>query len=301
MLRFKVDIHEPLWRAGQTLKDAAFLPLPLPDNRYASWREFRIFVDFFRRGAHLKAGMTGIFSPKFQLKSKIRGQQFLAFAQSHAGADVCFINVFPTIPYYAYNAWMQGESAHPGLLSRAQALLAASGIDWNLSAVPRHNRSNLCFGNFWVGTPAFWQAYVGGVLDPIAHFLEANPDAPEARAVFDAAPYMVEAPFLPFITERLFSTYLSLHPELRAVPFHEAGTDPLLHCSSEFRRDVVCHMRSRIDQADASNCFPQALIQEQALLSRLSTLYHHVHFQLHCHPHLVPEEAPLPVQRLAPS
>ena len=49
MLRFKVDIHEPLWRAGQTLKDAAFLPLPLPDNRYASWREFRIFVDFFRR------------------------------------------------------------------------------------------------------------------------------------------------------------------------------------------------------------------------------------------------------------
>lgn len=291
--RFTVAIHEPLWRAGQTLKDAAFFPLPLPDNRYASWREFRIFVDAFRRGDHLNAGLTGIFSPKFQLKSNITGQQFLAFAQSHAEADVCFINVFPTLPYYSYNVWMQGESAHPGLLQRAQALLSATGIDWNLSATPRHNHSNLCYGNFWVGTPAFWEAYVGGVLDPIAHFLEANPDVPESKAVFDAAPHTVEAPFLPFITERLFSTYLSLHPELRVVPFPEVGRDPLLHCTTEFRREVVCHMRSRVDQADASNSFTLELIQEQALLSRLAALYHSVHFQLHRHPHLVPEEVPL--------
>lgn len=291
--RFRVDIHEPLWRPGQVLRNAAFLPLPLPDNRYASWREFRIFVDFFRRGGHTNADMTGIFSPKFQLKSNITGQQFIDFAQSHAEADVCFINVFPTIPYYSYNVWMQGESTHPGLLQRAQALLAASGIDWDLSATPRHNGANLCYGNFWVGTPAFWQAYVGGVLDPIARFLETNPDAPEARAVFDAAPHTVEAPFLPFITERLFSTFLSLHPALKVVPFHDAGRDPLRHCTTEFRREVVCHMRSRVDQADASNSFTLELIQEQALFSRLAALYHSVHFQLHRHPHLLPEEVPL--------
>lgn len=289
---FRVDIHEPLWRPGQVLKEAAFLPLPLPDNRYASWREFRIFVDFFRRGGHTNADMTGIFSPKFQLKSNITGQQFIDFAQSHAEADVCFINVFPTIPYYSYNVWMQGESTHPGLLQRAQALLMASGIDWDLSATPRHSGANLCYGNFWVGTPAFWQAYVGGVLDPIAVFLENNPDAPEARAVFDAASYVVEAPFLPFIAERLFSTYLSLHPGLKVVPFHDAYRDPLEQCTSAFRREVVMHMRSRVEQADAANCFSEELIQEQALFSRLSALYHDVYFQLHRHPHLEPEDPP---------
>lgn len=289
---FRVDIHEPFWRPGQVLKDPAFLPLPLPDNRHAAWREFRIFVDFFRSGAHTRAGMSGIFSPKFQLKSNLTGRQFLAFAQAHSEADVCFINVFPTIPYYSYNVWMQGESAHPGLVQRAQALLAASGIDWDLSAIPRHNAANLCYGNFWVGTPAFWQAYVGGVLDPIAVFLEQHPDAPEARAVFEAANYMVDAPFLPFITERLFSTYLSLHPGLKVVPYHDADRDPLQQCTSGFRREVVGHMRSRVDQADAENRFSPELIAEQALFSRLSAMYHDMYFKLHRHPHLVPEEAP---------
>jgi hypothetical protein len=60
-------------------------------------------------------------------------------------------------------------------------------------------------------------------------------------------------------------------------------------------------MRSRVDQADASNSFTLELIQEQALLSRLAALYHSVHFQLHRHPHLVPEEVPLARSGRVPS
>lgn len=288
----RVDIYEPLWRIGQTLKEPAFLPLPLPDNRHASWRELRIQVDFFRRGGHQVAEKTGIFSPKFRLKSNLSGDQFLAFARSHPDADVCFVNVFPTMPYYSYNVWMQGEAAHPGLVQRAQRLLAAAGLDWDLSKTPRHHRGHLCYGNFWVGTPAFWQAYVGEVLDPVARFLETCPQAPEARAVFESAPYLVEAPFLPFIAERLFSTFVSRRPDIRTAPFHPVGHDPLANCSSAFRREVVQHLRARVDEADAANHFPESLIREQALFAKLSTMYHHLHFQLHSHPHLVPEEMP---------
>ena len=58
---------------------------------------------------------------------------------------------------------------------------------------------------------------MGGILDPIARFLEAHPGSAEAQAVLEPANYMVDAPFLPFVVERLFSTFLSRHNK----PQHE--------------------------------------------------------------------------------
>lgn len=288
----QVDIYEPLWKAGQTLRESAFLPLTLPDNRYAAWREFRILIDFFRRGAHRGAEMTGIFSPKFRLKSGITGTQFLDFARRQHGADVCFINVFPTLPYTSYNVWMQGEAAHPGLTERAQRLLAAAGFDWDLSKTPRHHQGNLCYGNFWVATPAFWDAYVGGVLDPLARFLESCPQTVEARAVLEPTTYVVSAPFLPFIVERLFSTFVSMHPEwhLAAYPL-DGGIETRYR--TQFGREMVEYLRERIDAADAEGGhFPAELIQTQELFSKLSEMYHRLYFERYGSPHVVPEYMP---------
>lgn len=285
MLRRSVHIHEPQWRTGQSLAAPEFLPLSLPDNNHADWRELRIFVDFWRRGDHRAAGMTGIFSPKFQLKSGISGECFLAFAREQSAADVCFINVFPSIPHYAYNVWQQGEGVHPGLIRRAQALLDAAGIGWDLSATPRHNHTNTCFGNFWVGTPCFWDGYVGNVLDPVARYLETLPGSDVARAVLEPAPYLVDAPYLPFIAERLFSTYLSRHAELAVVPMECSPQANAAVCTA-FRRDVVDHLRERVDAADATGHFAPDLLREMAFASRMVGQYHNLYYQIHPHPHL---------------
>ncbi|QCB48680.1 hypothetical protein E5678_10610 [Hydrogenophaga sp. PAMC20947] len=258
----------------------------MPDNRHADWREFRIFVDFFRKGGHQGADLTGIFSPKFRLKSGLTGQDFLQFSSRQLDADVCFINVFPRLLYTSYNVWMQGESVHPGLTERAQGLLNAAGIDWDLSTVPRHDKRTLCYGNFWVATPAFWEAFVGKVLDPIARFLEETPEAPIGVSVFDPAKYIVKAPYLPFIVERLFSTFLSLNPSYRTAPYPLPPDAAMMSCVNEFQQVSLRHLQPAVDSADAKGSFDEDLIKTQAVLGQLSTIYSDLYYQIHPHPHL---------------
>ena len=282
----RVLIHEPLWKPGQTLIEPCFTPLRLPDNRQANWREFRIFVDFFRRGDHQGAELVGIFSPKFRLKSGLTGEEFLRFSSQQINADVCFVNVFPRMHYTSYNVWMQGEATHPGLTERAQDLLNAAGIGWDLATVPRHNQRTLCYGNFWVATPTFWEAFIGNVLDPIARFLEETPHAPAANAVLAPAKYMVEAPYLPFIIERLFSTFLSLNPQYQTAPYPLAADAAMASCQNEFQRVSLRHLRAAVDDADANGRFDEELIKTQAVFGKLSVLYSDLYYQLHPHPHL---------------
>ena len=99
------------------------------------------------------------------------------------------------------------------IVGAGQALLHACGIGWNLEETPRHGPDTMCYSNFWIGGEGFWDDYVGGVLLPIAELLEEQPESDAARTVMTRTRYLgVEpTPFLPFVIERLFSTYLSLN------------------------------------------------------------------------------------------
>jgi hypothetical protein len=166
-----IAIYEPIYFPGQSLADPAFRPLTVENSLHAEWREFYILVDMYRRGLHRQQSFTGLMSPKFRLKAKITGAEFIDFVRANADADVCFINPFPHLGYISYNVWMQGEVSHPGLGARAQELLDASGVDLRIAEVPRHGPATLCYCNFWVGTQQFWEDYVGGVLTPLAELL----------------------------------------------------------------------------------------------------------------------------------
>jgi hypothetical protein len=85
-----IAIYEPLDMPGQSLNDPAFRPLMIENNDWAEWREFHILVDMYRRGLHRQQSFTGLMSPKFRLKTKITGIQFIEFVGADTDADVFF-------------------------------------------------------------------------------------------------------------------------------------------------------------------------------------------------------------------
>jgi hypothetical protein len=258
----KYGMYEPLYLPGQQLSTDSFLPLHIPDNRAAAWREFRMLVDMYRSGLYRQHVATGLFSPKFALKARISAEQFTRFVDTQSDCEVWFINPFPQLAYWSFNVWMQGEHAHPGLQEAAQSLLDAAGIGWRLDEVPRQGNGTLSYCNFWVGTPSFWDSYIGGVLIPIADFLESNPDHPVARAVMLDTTHTDPAPFLPFIVERLFSTYLSLNAKCKVASYPIAHEEIADYCIDDFERLMVRNMQPLVERAEASGIYDQRLTQQ---------------------------------------
>lgn len=277
-----ISIYEPLYARGQELSEPAFKALLLPDNSHADWREFRIMVDFYRRGDH-KSGMNGIFSPKFGLKTKVAAKDFLNFCEANRHAEVCLINPFPQIAYYSFNVWTQGEANHPGLTERAHDLLNAAKVDLSIERLGRNSTKNLCYSNFWVGTQSFWERYVGGILDPIARFLESFPDSLTARSVMERTWHTDGAPFLPFIVERLLSSFLASHPDVNVAAFELP--DVSNYCLTEFERELTMGIRPIVDAADSLTSFPPELRKFQELACRLNVMYAQEHFRSNAHPH----------------
>jgi len=280
-----VAVFEPIYSPDQTLTCAEFLPLVRADNSRPQWREFKILIDMYRNGDYLRHDYTGLFSPKFTLKSKISGTTFLEFVQRHSDSDICFINPFPQLAYWSYNVWMQGEQAHPGLMQAAQALLDASGVKMKLRDTPRHGPESLAYCNFWVGSQRFWEEYVGRALLPIADFLEANPSHGAALVVMTDTMHTDPAPYLPFIVERLFSSYISLYPELPRSAYAFSAQEVRDYCINDFERLLFDRMRAKIDEADALGRFDPALVEQMDTVCALWQQHFFDFYATRPHPH----------------
>ncbi|GLS13886.1 MULTISPECIES: hypothetical protein [Hydrogenophaga] len=277
-------LFECLYQERQTVSEKSFTPLRI-HNRHPERRELQAYVEAYRQGRHRAAEKTGLFSPKFALKTHLTVAQFRQFALQHADADICLVNPFPQLRYWSYNVWMQGEHAHPGLLSRAQALLDAVGLDIDLRSVPRHGAELLAYSNFWVATPAFWEAYIGGWLVPISDFLDRHPDHPAVVAILQGTDHTQAAPFLPFMVERLLSSWLSLHPDWRVAAYPiEASAVREQYCLSRFERLLFDQMRDEVDRCDRNGHFPDETLWR---MNGMCALY-----QQHCFDYYVHQPHP---------
>lgn len=280
-----VRIYEPIYDGNPTVSSPLFEPWDITHYQDGTWREFRILVDMYKAGLHRKGGLTGLFSPKFSLKTQVSANEFQDFASRHGDSDVVFINPFPQIRYWSYNVWMQGAHAHPGLVPVAQALLDAVGIGWDLHDVPRHGPATLCYCNFWVGSEAFWEAYVGKYLMPIAEYLESNPEQEAAKGVLRRTQHTDPAPFLPFVIERLFSTFLSLNPSFKSAAWSIEGEQVKNYCLDDFERILLRNLQGKIDAADAAGQFDETLIEFMNFMGELFQQHHYEYYAVEKHPH----------------
>ena len=281
-------IFEPLYRKNQRLKENLFSPLVIHDHSFSEWRELKHLVDLYDSGEFLKAKYTGLFSPKFQLKTHIDGQKFIEFVNNNPGADVYFINPFPQIKYWSYNVWMQGEIAHPGLICAATLLLESAQIPLDIKNTPRQGDETLSYSNFWIASPNFWKKYIGMVLKPIYEFLLNNPNHLATIQVLSETKHTVNGPLLPFIIERLFSTYLSFNQDIKVIAFKYTRNELIeLCCLNDFERLLLIGMENEVDRADHNHFCPDDLVLRMKFTCQLFQKHHDDYYEFRKHPHLL--------------
>lgn len=278
-----VGIYEPIYLDGQTTSQKNFIPYPHTSNKdFASWREFRIHVDMFRNRIFEKHAFTGLFSPKFELKTKITGPTFAEFCVKNADADVVFINPFPHWAYLSLNVWMQGEAYHTGIVEITNNLLNDAAVNLTLDAEQRHDCKVLSYSSFWCGNAKFWYAYVGQVLNPLADFIENNPDAPSVKAVLQETFHTDPCPFLPFVTERLFTTFIAQQNTLR---FQHFPLDPLEYCFNPHHHNLVTNVRQIVEELDSLRNFPSSFVEHMRFLCIQTFTDDREYFKKNPHPH----------------
>lgn len=214
----------------RALLDPAFVPFDnegVPD----ALLEFAVFEGLARSEQVRGADLWGALSWRFAEKTGLSGTDLLAAIAAAPSRDVYYCNPFPHNEALYHNLWVQGETAHPDFLVLVRALFTAAGVgaDETMLIEPA---SGFSTANYFVGSPAFWAAYLPfvrriiGAVDHLPAALQAalHSSAGDERGVHGGASY------LPFIVERLFALFMrtdgaGLAAHKIALPAAEADMD----------------------------------------------------------------------------
>jgi hypothetical protein len=225
--------------------DPDFLPFDVTADPQVQRRETAHMLNFWRQGLHREFAVSGLLSPKFYEKTGITGKVFNEFIASNPDHDVWFINPYPHYFYLAHNIWEHGEIWYPGLCERAARVFTAAGIAVDLNKFPRSTKNTLLFSNIWAGTPKFWDEFMAFVSHVSAH-------AEQDLTIFDEIPYEDgRSPYFPFIFERLFTTFLVMHPGVNAR-FANFQFDHILELVNDTDRLMIREWGPMIDRWDSA-------------------------------------------------
>jgi hypothetical protein len=205
-----VRIFQIYYRAAQLPQlDPAFVPY---DNigELSPLLELNVFRKVARLPESGELDYWGAVSWKFGQKAGLTGEALLGVLRDNPGYDVYFCNPHPDTEALYHNLWVQGETSHPQFLALAREIFAAAGLD-AVALEGLWPASLYAAANYFVATPAFWSDY----LDFTARVVDALPErlSPLGKAMLhspmaDAKGAHANASYLPFVVERLFSTFL---------------------------------------------------------------------------------------------
>lgn len=202
----KTKIHQIFYHESQKDSlDPAFIPYNNEGRNYPYNFEYAVFFDLYKNVDWNETDLLGTVSWKFHQKTGLSGQQVLEHIKANPGYDVYFVNPFPELCIYR-SVWDHGEEFHPRLKVITRQLFEACGYDTSL--LEQETPPNLtAYCNYWVGNRTFWDEYIT-YLKPIwerAH-MDNGALGLELRKIADP---FIKAPYMPFVFERLFSTFLS--------------------------------------------------------------------------------------------
>jgi hypothetical protein len=250
-----IRIYQNFIKADQREKlDSAFVPFDWTGNPYPDYREIGIFNEFVARGLHQSADYVGMFSSRYFEKTRVPGKEFIQFIAEHPGHDVYFINPFPQLAYASFNSWEQGEEAHPGLCALTQLLFDQCGYDIRISELGRMDQRTLLYSNYWVGSRAFWDHYMG-FIGPLFRAITTDMPAALREKFFVTVHHETPSGMFPFVFERMLSTLLLTDPGISGCAYRYP-CDEIGKRGCEGEQDVVAYFGSTIDEWDREGVYP---------------------------------------------
>ena len=218
MINSEIILYNIKYTASVGTKDPEFLEYDCSGTPHVEEREVFHMRDFFAAGQHIRAKYSGLLSPRFTTKTGLTGHNVKEFIRDNPGHDVYIFDRNMIQPYQFFNIWEHGEHFHPGLKALTSDLFKDSGLSFEISQFPRQTRKQFAFCNFWVGNAEFWSEFMQ-FLDPVLKTLDR--DASGVRKYYRLAKYGREGDhsFVPFVLERMLSTFLSMVPTIRAAKY----------------------------------------------------------------------------------
>lgn len=260
----KINLYQSAYSPESLQNISAFCQPLLVDNQQALLFEYQHYSKMLEMNLHLNSEYIGLFSPKFYEKTRLAIPEVLDWIEQYPGYDAYTFNPFPHEAYFHFNQWECGERCHPGIKAATQVLfdhLALGQID----EFPRVAAAEVVYCNFWVGSTAFFEAYLA-FIKAAADFMLSQPHIFMRETIHNGTNHL---PFFPFILERLFTTFmLTQGRSYRYLPY--------LHAKADYRYLIqwepsigrlekkflqFCEVEKEIDALDAQY---QAVSERQA-------------------------------------
>ncbi len=184
----------------------SFSPFLNESKTGKKWFEYFVFLDQFQNRRNWENQLTGFISWKYGVKTAVSGDKFIQFIEENPGKDVYFINPFYIESLMYKSQWEGAEYHHPGIIELTEFIFTKIGYDIEL--IHRVQDLNLqLYANYWVGSEKFWEKYIS-FTKPIYDFIENCKDIEFQEKIMNRADNEIEAPYIPFIMERLFTLIL---------------------------------------------------------------------------------------------
>ena len=230
--------------------DPGFVPYDCRVHPYPQLYETYWLLRLYESGWYRNCDYSGLFSWKFLSKARIPGWKFIEFVQKNPGYDVYFINPFPLLAYLFFNIWDEGEYCHPGLVGLSQSLLTKAEYSVSIPDLSRNDQNTLLYCNYWVGNDKFWDTYMTFV-QPLFSCCTNWDEKEGSNPYFGLTVYEgEEAPFFPFIFERLFSTLLLMNEDIAVCPFSRTFEELLAACDNSNIWHFMKKFGPAIDEMD---------------------------------------------------
>lgn len=257
--RMQPDIH--LYQIAynpQTLAQvqaSGFLVLDNLTNARPDWYEYWPIRNFLLSQTLDDDAFYGFFSPKFTAKTQMTYADVCAFmraALAKGPLDVALFSPQPDMGASFINVFEQAELFDAGCMQTSKEFLRLQGLDVPLESMVMDSRQTV-FSNYFVARPAFWRMWLAlnealfSLSDDVSHPLHADLN-------FNTS-YGVNAQRKVFISERLASLLLCLHPQFRVA---SANTFNFGWSTSRFRdQPNNVYINDALKMAFRESGFPQ--------------------------------------------